>query len=111
MRQECQSARSCTPPRLVQVEQRPEFRPQMPDQRVVRHRAGWREHAVVSASTVTVIDTEAAPVGAWLGVLGQTGFTAWVGLKRIGELRPGDTVFVSAAAGAVDTAALVAVFF
>jgi NADPH-dependent curcumin reductase CurA len=72
---------------------------------LVRHRMGWREHAVVDAATVSVVDGEAAPVGAWLGVLGQTGFTAWVGLKRIGELRQGDTVFVSAAAGAVGSAA------
>ena len=72
---------------------------------VVRHRAGWREHAVVDATTVTVIDADAAPVGAWLGVLGQTGFTAWVGLQRIGDLRVGDTVFISAAAGAVGSAA------
>jgi len=72
---------------------------------VVRHRAGWREHAVVDASTVAVIDTEAAPVGAWLGVLGQTGFTAYAGLRRAGELRTGDVVFVSAAAGAVGSSA------
>jgi NADPH-dependent curcumin reductase CurA len=72
---------------------------------VVRHRLGWREHAVVDAATVTVVDIDAAPVGAWLGVLGQTGFTAWVGLKRIGELRQGDVVFISAAAGAVGSAA------
>jgi len=72
---------------------------------VVRHRLGWREHAVVDASTVTAIDTHAAPVGAWLGILGQTGFTAWVGLERIGEMHDGDTVFISAAAGAVGSAA------
>jgi NADPH-dependent curcumin reductase CurA len=72
---------------------------------VVRHRAGWREHAVVDAATVTVHDTDAAPAGAWLGILGQTGFTAWVGIKRIGEIEDGDTVFVSAAAGAVGSAA------
>jgi NADPH-dependent curcumin reductase CurA len=72
---------------------------------VVRHRLGWREHAVVDAAAVTPVDVDAAPIGAWLGVLGQTGFTAWVGLKRIGELHPGDTVFISAAAGAVGTAA------
>jgi NADPH-dependent curcumin reductase CurA len=71
---------------------------------VVRHRLGWREHAVVDAAAVTAVDVDAAPVGAWLGVLGQTGFTAWVGLRRIGELSPGDTVFVSAAAGAVGSA-------
>jgi NADPH-dependent curcumin reductase CurA len=72
---------------------------------VVRHRAGWREHAVVDSSTVAVVDPDAAPVGAWLGILGQTGFTAWVGLKRIGDLHEGDTVFISAAAGAVGSAA------
>ncbi len=71
----------------------------------VRHRLGWRDHAVVDAASVTIVDADAAPLGAWLGVLGQTGFTAWVGLKRIGELTAGDTVFVSAAAGAVGSAA------
>ncbi len=72
---------------------------------VVRHRMGWREHAVVDAGTVSVVDIDAAPVGAWLGVLGQTGFTAWVGITRIGALQSGETVFVSAAAGAVGSAA------
>jgi NADPH-dependent curcumin reductase CurA len=72
---------------------------------LVRHRAGWREHAVVDATTATTVDAEVAPLGAWLGILGQTGFTAWVGIKRIGEMRAGDTVFVSAAAGAVGSAA------
>ena len=72
---------------------------------VVRHRMGWRDHAVIAADTATVVDHNAAPVGAWLGVLGQTGFTAWVGLKRVGEMKAGDVVFISAAAGAVGTAA------
>jgi NADPH-dependent curcumin reductase CurA len=72
---------------------------------VVRHRMGWRDHAVIDAATATVVDTEAAPAGAWLGILGQTGFTAWVGLRRIAEMHEGDVVFVSAAAGAVGTAA------
>ncbi|HTH04244.1 MAG TPA: NADP-dependent oxidoreductase [Ilumatobacteraceae bacterium] len=79
--------------------------PGVPVGAVVRHRAGWRDHAVVDATTVTIVDADAAPVGAWLGVLGQTGFTAWVGLVRIGELHAGDTVFISAAAGAVGSAA------
>jgi NADPH-dependent curcumin reductase CurA len=72
---------------------------------VVRHRMGWRDHAVVDAATVSVVDTDAAPAGAWLGILGQTGFTAYVGLKRTAEMRPGDAVFISAAAGAVGSAA------
>jgi NADPH-dependent curcumin reductase CurA len=72
---------------------------------LVRHRFGWRDYAVIDAAPVAVIDGEAAPVGAWLGVLGQTGFTAYVGLKRTAEMKEGDTVFISAAAGAVGSAA------
>lgn len=71
----------------------------------VRHRLGWRELAVVDASAATVLDLDVAPLSQWLGVLGQTGFTAYVGLVRAAELREGDTVFVSAAGGAVGTAA------
>ncbi len=66
---------------------------------------GWREHAVVDAASVSNVDPTAAPIGAWLGVLGQTGFTAWVGLRRTAEMRPGEIVFISAAAGAVGSAA------
>jgi NADPH-dependent curcumin reductase CurA len=72
---------------------------------VVRHRSGWREHAVVDAAATTTHDVTVAPAGAWLGILGQTGFTAWVGIKRIGDMHEGDTVFISAAAGAVGSAA------
>jgi hypothetical protein len=71
----------------------------------VRHRLGWREHAVVDASAATVVDVGRAPLPEWLGILGQTGFTAYVGLVRVGGVRPGDHVFVSAAAGAVGSAA------
>ncbi|MEZ5259938.1 MAG: NADP-dependent oxidoreductase [Ilumatobacteraceae bacterium] len=71
----------------------------------VRHRMGWRNHAVIDASSATTVDPAVAPLGAWLGVLGQTGFTAWVGLTRIGRLAEGETLFVSAAAGAVGSAA------
>jgi NADPH-dependent curcumin reductase CurA len=67
----------------------------------VRHRLGWRDHAVVDAGAVTVHDPAIAPLNQWLGVLGQTGFTAYAGLLRAAEFQPGDAVFVSAAAGAV----------
>jgi NADPH-dependent curcumin reductase CurA len=67
----------------------------------VRHRLGWREHAIVSADAVTVHDPSVAPLNQWLGALGQTGFTAYAGLLRTAEFKPGDAVFVSAAAGAV----------
>lgn len=74
----------------------------------VRHQLGWREWAVLDAADTDGagrIDPELAPLPTWLGLLGQTGFTAYVGLTRIAALRPGDTVFVSAAAGAVGSAA------
>jgi NADPH-dependent curcumin reductase CurA len=70
----------------------------------VRHRMGWRDHAIIPASTATVIADGVAPLNTWLGVLGQTGFTAWAGLLRTAEFKAGDAVFVSAAAGAVGTA-------
>ena len=71
----------------------------------VRHRLGWRDYAVVDAAAATRVDAALAPLPTWLGVLGQTGFTAYVGLRRIGEISQGDVVFVSAAAGAVGSAA------
>ena len=46
----------------------------------------------------------AAPASAYLGVLGMTGLTAYVGLTRIAQIEPGDVVFVSGAAGAVGSA-------
>jgi NADPH-dependent curcumin reductase CurA len=70
----------------------------------VRHRMGWRDHAIIPASTAAVIDVSVAPLNTWLGILGQTGFTAWAGLLRTGEFKAGEAVFVSAAAGAVGTA-------
>lgn len=67
----------------------------------VLHGLGWREEAVVDAKAVRVIDTKLAPASAYLGVLGMTGLTAYAGLTRIAEIKPGDVVFVSGAAGAV----------
>ncbi len=67
----------------------------------VRHDLGWREYALVPADSVTVVDTSVAPAPAYLGVLGMTGLTAYVGLTRIAPVREGDIVFISGAAGAV----------
>ncbi len=68
----------------------------------VQHELGWRSHSVVSAASAVQIG-DATP--AHLGVLGMPGLTAWVGLFDIGALRPGETVWVSAAAGAVGSLA------
>lgn len=71
----------------------------------VSHFAGWREHAVLDAATVTPIDPELAAPQLFLGPLGTTGLTAYAALTEIAPVQPGDTVFVSAAAGAVGSVA------
>jgi NADPH-dependent curcumin reductase CurA len=71
----------------------------------VLHGLGWREVAVLDGATARVVDTALAPDSAYLGVLGMTGLTAYVGLTRIAQLQPGDIVFVSGAAGAVGSVA------
>ncbi|MGN6707292.1 MAG: NADP-dependent oxidoreductase [Rhodanobacter sp.] len=62
--------------------------------------AGWQDYAVAAGDTLTALDDLAQPSLA-LGGLGMTGFTAWVGLLDIGQPRPGETVAVAAATGAV----------
>ena len=71
----------------------------------VQHGLGWRTHSVLRARHAVVVDAGAAPLPAYLGVLGMPGLTAWVGLHDIGELRPGQAVWVSAATGAVGSLA------
>ncbi|GID91641.1 NADP-dependent oxidoreductase [Amorphoplanes digitatis] len=68
---------------------------------IVLHGLGWREYALVNARSAAKVDPSAAPLGAYLGVLGMTGLTAYAGLLRTAEFKPGDVVFVSSAAGAV----------
>ncbi|WP_242416121.1 NADP-dependent oxidoreductase [Sphingomonas panni] len=67
----------------------------------VQHMAGWRDEAIVPAKGVNKIPDIDVPEQAFLGALGLTGMTAWFGLLTVAEAKPGDTVFVSAAAGAV----------
>ncbi|HXG15495.1 MAG TPA: NADP-dependent oxidoreductase [Calidithermus sp.] len=62
---------------------------------------GWQTFAVAEGRSLRRLDPEAAPLSTALGVLGMPGLTAWVGLLDIGRPRPGQTVVVSAAAGAV----------
>jgi hypothetical protein len=65
------------------------------------HQAGWREHAVVDAKAARVVDKHRYPSSYYLGVLGGPAFAAFVGLFRTAGFQPGDSVFVSGAAGAV----------
>jgi hypothetical protein len=72
----------------------------------VVHQLGWRDLALVPARYARVVDAAAAPTPAtYLGALGGTGLTAYVGLLDIAGMREGDVVFVSGAAGAVGSLA------
>ena len=79
--------------------------PRVPVGTHVQHELGWRTHSVVPARAAVVVDPEQAPLPSFLGVLGMPGMTAWVGLFDIGEVRPGETVWISAASGAVGSLA------
>ena len=68
---------------------------------LVQHMAGWRDEAVVDARTANKLPNLGAPPEQFLGVLGVTGMTAYFGLIDAASAKEGDTVFVSAAAGAV----------
>lgn len=72
----------------------------------VLHNFGWREYAIVPAKAANVLDTARVPAETYLGALGGPGFTAWVGLRIIGEVQAGETIFVSGAAGAVGSMAV-----
>lgn len=61
----------------------------------------WKEYQVVTGPGLNKVDPDLAPLTVYLGVLGLTGITAYLGLEKIGKLKAGDTLLVSAAAGAV----------
>ncbi|MCW2771858.1 MAG: yfmJ [Nocardioides sp.] len=71
----------------------------------VLHQAGWRTHALLSEREVRTVDTSVLPASTYLGALGMPGMTAYVGLTRTAEMKEGDTVFISGAAGAVGSVA------
>ncbi len=71
---------------------------------IVRSAYGWREYFVANAGDVRRIDRPVQPVSAHLGVLGGPGLSAWVGLNLV-DVKAGDRVFVSGAAGAVGSIA------
>ncbi|MDP8993814.1 MAG: NADP-dependent oxidoreductase [Pseudomonadota bacterium] len=70
----------------------------------VFHMLGWREEAVGEAGQFNKVPPLPVPDRQWLGNLGLTGATAYFGLLQVAEAKEGDTVFVSAAAGAVGSA-------
>jgi NADPH-dependent curcumin reductase CurA len=74
---------------------------------LVQGLVGWQEY-VVASDTMPLFPVDVAEgvsPSAYLGALGTTGLTAWLGIRDIGKPQPGETVVVSAAAGAVGSVA------
>ncbi len=68
---------------------------------------GWQLYSVVSADepgALRKVDTTHVPLSYYLGAVGMPGVTAWYGLVKIIEPKPGQTVVISAASGAVGSA-------
>jgi len=68
---------------------------------------GWQQYSVVDADQVGAlrkVDTTHVPLSHYLGAVGMPGVTAWYGLVKIIDAKPGQTVVVSAATGAVGSA-------
>jgi hypothetical protein len=66
---------------------------------------GWRDGYVADASQLARVDPALGPLSAYLGVLGLSGMTAYAGVEFVLKPREGETLFVSAAAGAVGSVA------
>ena len=75
--------------------------PKYSDGDIVLGYGGWQEYALSNGSGLRKLDPTVAPVSTALGVLGMPGMTAYVGLLEIGQPKPGETVVVAAASGAV----------
>jgi len=76
----------------------------MPIGTLVQHQLGWRDVSQASAAEFRALPAvPGISPSLFLSVLGITGITAWVGLTQIANIKEGDTVFVSGAAGGVGT--------
>jgi NADPH-dependent curcumin reductase CurA len=73
---------------------------------LVMHQHGLRDYSQGPAAGFEKLPQPGPPPHHYLNALGSTGYTAYVGLLHIGEPRPGETVFVSGAAGAVGSTAV-----
>src|SRR6266436_6354806 len=66
---------------------------------------GWQQYGVSDGAGLQKVDPKLVPLSAYLGAVGMPGLTAWLGMLDIGAPKPGETVVVSAAAGAVGSIA------
>ena len=62
---------------------------------------GWSEMGISDGSMLKKVDSTQIPLSAYLGIVGMPGMTAWYGLNKILQPKPGQTIAVSAASGAV----------
>ncbi len=67
----------------------------------VNHNLGWREYLLSDGNGLSQVDPSLAPLSTYLGVMGMPGLTAYGGLLVTGGYQDGETLFVSAASGAV----------
>jgi NADPH-dependent curcumin reductase CurA len=65
---------------------------------------GWREYFIASPKDLHSVSRKVQPLSVYLGALGMTGMTAWVGLNLV-EVKAGDVIYISGAAGAVGNVA------
>jgi NADPH-dependent curcumin reductase CurA len=68
---------------------------------VISQTMGWREHYVAPVDTLTPLAADPALFQRYLGIYGLTGITAFAGTRHVLDPQPGETLFVSGAAGAV----------
>jgi NADPH-dependent curcumin reductase CurA len=62
---------------------------------------GWQDYAVSNGADLRKLPETPIPISAYLGSVGMPGVTAWYGLNHICKVKPGETLCVSAASGAV----------
>jgi NADPH-dependent curcumin reductase CurA len=65
---------------------------------------GWRDYFIASPKELHLISRAVQPLSVYLGALGMTGMTAWVGL-HVGKVEAGNVIYISGAAGAVGNVA------
>jgi NADPH-dependent curcumin reductase CurA len=82
---------------IVEASNNPDFRPGD----AVNGLFGVQRYAIAKGERVIKVDTGVAPLQSWIGGLGMPGWTAYFGLLEVGQPKAGETVVVSAAAGAV----------
>jgi hypothetical protein len=72
---------------------------------IIQTWSGWQERAIADGAALRKLNPDIAPVSTALGPLGLTGFTAWYGLTKVHNFKPGGTLVITGAAGSVGSTA------